>query len=100
MTSKFRRATTARVVLLAGLCAGSAVASVPQVLTEQGLLIDPSGVPVVGSVQVIFTIYDAATSGNVLWQETQTITLDSGFFSALLGETTAFPANMFNGQVL
>lgn len=44
-----------------------AVASaVPNVMSYQGKLNDKNGVPVSGSVTMTFTIYDAATGGNML----------------------------------
>jgi hypothetical protein len=51
--------------------------------------------PVSGSTMFVFTLYDAATAGATVWTETQTITLDSGFFSAQLGETTPIPPATF-----
>jgi hypothetical protein len=73
-------------------------ASVPGTLTEQGRLLDPSGTPVAGTVAMVFTIYDASAGGTTLWTETQSITLDSGYFSALLGQSVAIPATAFNGS--
>lgn len=74
-----------------------AFAAVPTTLTEQGRLLDTSGTPVTGSVSLVFSLYDAASGGNLLWTEPQTITLDEGYFSALLGSVTAFPTNALNG---
>jgi hypothetical protein len=97
MIGRARRATGAGILMLA-LSGGSAMAGVPQLLTEQGRLLDGTGVPVSGSINVTFTVYDAPTSGTTLWTETQTITLDSGYFSAILGETTPLPATVFDGS--
>jgi hypothetical protein len=77
---------------------GSAArAGVPQQLAEQGHLVDSSGNPVAGSVQIVFAIYTAASGGTMLWTETQTVTLDGGYFSAALGEVTPIPASVFAG---
>ena len=38
---------------------------------------------------VTFTIYDAPTGGNIKWAENQTVTVDRGYFSVLLGHGTA-----------
>src|SRR5271154_6858169 len=99
MIGRVRRAAGAA-VLLATLSAGSAMASVPQLLTEQGQLLDSSGNPVAGSIQISFAIYDTPTGGTALWSEAQTVTLDEGFFSAILGETVRIPPNLFNGASL
>jgi hypothetical protein len=60
-------------------------------------LIDKAGAPVDADVNFVFSIYDAATGGTAVWTETQTTTVDAGFFSARLGEKTAFAANLFDG---
>ncbi len=82
---------------LAVVPAGSALAAVPQTLVQQGRLIDVDGSPTAGTVSIVFTLYDAPENGNVLWTETQTITLDDGYFSAVLGSVTAIPASAFDG---
>ena len=56
---------------------------------------DASGNPVAGTVQIVFTIYDAPTGGTQLWTETQMVTLDDGYFSAALGEVVPIPASVF-----
>ena len=75
----------------------SAFAAVPNALTQQGRLLNAQGNAVTTAQQIVFTIYDAATAGTVLWTETQTITPDDGYFSARLGDATAIPATLFNG---
>ncbi|TNE32252.1 hypothetical protein EP342_05170 [bacterium] len=66
------------------------LAQIPQTMNYQGKLEDNSGNPVAdGNYSVIFTIYDAATSGNLLWTESRTITTEDGFFNLILGENTA-----------
>ena len=99
MVGRVRRAAGAA-IFLATLSAGSAMASVPQLLTEQGQLLDSSGNPVAGSIQISFAIYNTPTGGTALWTEAQTITLDEGFFSAILGQTAMIPPNLFNGATL
>jgi hypothetical protein len=73
-------------------------AVVPNFLTQQGRLLDSSGNPVTAPVQFLFTIYDMPTLGTALWTETQTITLDNGYFAARLGDKTALPATLFDGN--
>jgi hypothetical protein len=80
----------------------AALTFVPNVYTEQGRLLDSSGNPLTGTVSVVFTIYDAPTGGNVLWTQTQMLTLDSGYFSTTLGSTqdvlTQIPWTVFSGE--
>jgi hypothetical protein len=85
--------------------ATSARANVPPYLTEQGRLFDATGTPIATGVTMAFALYNTATGGTALWSEKQTITPDSGYFSAELGSVTPFPAGVFataaaNGQTL
>src|ERR1700748_2999055 len=95
------RGVLAATTVFAMLSAGAAPASagVPQLLAEQGHLADQNGNSVAGQVTIVFAIYGGASGGNKLWSETQTITLDDGFFSAVLGESSAIPPALFNGPV-
>ena len=66
----------------------SAHAEVPRTMAFQGRLTDQSGRPLDGNQTVIFRIYDAVTGGTKLWEETKTLAVSAGLFSALLGSTT------------
>ncbi len=75
----------------------TASALVPNVLTQQGRLLDAQSKTVTTLQQIVFTIYDTDTAGVALWTETQSVTPDDGYFSARLGETTPIPATVFTG---
>ena len=92
-----RGAAWISVVALGALASGQAAADVPDLLTEQGRLTDSSGNPVQGTEGITFVIYDAPTGGNALWTEIQSVTLDEGYFSAVLGQTTTIPATVWSG---
>src|SRR5689334_9950503 len=72
-------------------------AAVPNFLSEQGRLFDDAGAPVTGAVDVTFAIYATATATTPSWTETQSITLDDGYFSAVLGSETPIPPALFDG---
>ncbi len=59
--------------------------AVPGQFTHQGRLLDADGAALDGEVTLTFRIADAASEGESLWQETQTVTLINGFYSAILG---------------
>ncbi len=92
-------ATLRSVVLLAfllnaALCWAAADANPPERMTYQGYLTDPNGDPL-GSTNtgpknydVIFRMYTDVTGGALVWAEQQTVTVDKGYFSVLLGEGT------------
>jgi hypothetical protein len=62
----------------------------PKAMTYQGYLTDGSGVPLGNAApanyDIIFKIYDASSGGNLKWAEKQTVTIDKGQFSVVLGE--------------
>jgi hypothetical protein len=65
----------------------------PERLTYQGFLVDGNGLALGNAApknyDVIFRIYDAQAAGNLKWSEQQTVTVDKGYFSVLLGEGAA-----------
>ena len=71
-------------------------AQTPQYMTYQGYLADGNG-NTLGSTNtgpkaydVVFRIWDAAIGGNEQFGELQTVTVDNGYFSVLLGQGTAY----------
>lgn len=81
-------------ILFASLSINSE-AAVPHLLRYQGTLTDANNVPLNGSYNLTFRIYDAATAGTLLWSETRTsetqtaVSVSDGVFSVLLGSVTA-----------
>jgi len=69
------------------LCVLAEVASadVPKMINHQGYLTNSTGAPVNAAVSIVFTIYDAPSSGNVLWSETQSVAVNQGVFDVNLG---------------
>ena len=68
----------------------------PDRVAYQGYLVDGNGDPLGNSVpanyDVVFRIYNVkqgGTTDNILWAEQQTVTVDKGYFSVLLGEGSA-----------
>lgn len=81
--------------LWAEVTAGSAV---PARISYQGLLTDSGGDPLAdGSYAMTFAVYDAASGGAKIWEETQSsVTVGGGYFAVLLGSgscTTGCPLN-------
>ena len=65
--------------------------AVPQHMNVQGFLTDASGNPVNGSRSIRFDIY----RGSSIWNETQSVDVDAGLFSAILGSVTPIPYEVF-----
>lgn len=84
--------TTKKTFLLAFLLVSLAYASTAQKLSMQGILKDANGKAVAdGTQSITFKIYDALTGGNLIWSETQTVTVFGGVYSALLGTVNMSP---------
>ncbi len=89
-------------LLLLGVTAASAQETEqPLTLNYQGVLTDPSGVPVPdGQVDLTFRLYPAPTGGIALWTEPQTIRVTRGVFQTTLGQTEPIPASLDFSQPL
>jgi len=75
----------AAVVLVLALGAGAA-ADIPSFLSYQGVLNDDTGTPVpAGTYSVVFRLYDQATGGTALWEETQSVSVIGGIMNVHLG---------------
>lgn len=76
--------------------ARGADANPPDRMTYQGFLVDGSNTPLGNlnprNFDTMFKIYDASQGGTLIWSEQQTITVDKGSFSVLLGEGSAIGA--------
>jgi Chaperone of endosialidase len=74
------------------LAQGQVTSTPPERLTYQGYLTDGNGAPLGTNApknyDVQFFIYQNETGGTNLWAEQQTVTVDNGYFSVLLGEGT------------
>lgn len=86
-------------LLLALMTTAVAQAQIPQTISYQGLIADGAAPVADGSHSVTFRLFDAATGGNKVWEESQTITTKAGLFNAQLGASTpldiSFSAPLF-----
>ena len=69
----------------------AAVGNVPPYINYQGILTDGAGVPLSGTYDLTFKIYNDSTGGAALWTELHTdVDVDDGLFNVILGKTTSF----------
>lgn len=68
---------------------------IPQLINYQGILADNAGDEITGARSIQFLIYDAATSGSLLWSETQGVDVEDGLFNVLLGSVVPIPHDIF-----
>lgn len=80
-------------VLLVLSC--TAHAQVPRHISYQGVLADAQGnlVPD-GNHELSLTLFDAATNGNALFTETQTVPVVNGIFNVIIGSVTVLPPSL------
>ena len=74
-----------RSVLIPLLLWATAAQAVPAQFTHQGRLIDADGVPLEDEVTLIFRVATAESGGDTLWEDTLTLPVENGFYSAILG---------------
>jgi hypothetical protein len=74
-------------ITLPQVTSGTDAISIPQLINYQGKLTDASGNPVAnGPYDFTFQIWNAASSGSKLWEETQSgVTVTDGMFNVQLG---------------
>jgi hypothetical protein len=72
--------------VLTALCLFATTAhAVPAQFTHQGRLLDADALPMDGEATITFRVTDAESGGTALWEETQTVALNNGFYPAILG---------------
>lgn len=64
---------------------GLASGEIPHMMNFQGYLVDDEG-PVTGRLEATFRIYDEPAGGEMLWQETDSISVENGLYSLSLGK--------------
>ncbi|WP_375562927.1 tail fiber domain-containing protein [Bernardetia sp. OM2101] len=64
-----------------------------QGITYQGKLVE-NGLPVSGNQTIFFELID--NTGNITWSETQTVTVQDGLYSVVLGSQTPLPSSVFS----
>lgn len=86
------------VVLVAAINPTNAAA--PQLINYQGVLTDSTGTGLDTTVNMTFSIYDAAVGGTLIWTETQgAVTVTAGLFQVLLGSVSPLSVTEFGGPV-
>src|SRR4030042_3671853 len=63
-------------------------AQIPQKMNYQGYLTNAAGVPVSGTLQIVFSIYNVSSGGSALWTETQNVTVTTGVYGVNLGDVS------------
>lgn len=72
--------------------------SVPPAVPVQGRLFDTESTPINTPLPVVFTLYAEEAGTTQLWQETQTLNFEQGYFTAYLGQATPLDVSVFSRQ--
>jgi hypothetical protein len=83
-------------VALFALTPALALGAVPTTVGFTARIAD-NGHPVVGTHSVTFKLFDAATEGNLVWEETKDVAVNDGVATAALGDITALDSSVFDG---
>lgn len=93
-----RASAVSLMVSLALLTApGKGLADIPQKISYQGRLTTASGSAVSGSQSILFSLFDASSSGTELWNETQTVTVTNGLYNVSLGSVVPISTAVVSG---
>jgi hypothetical protein len=87
-------------IALAILLCSSVAFAVPTKLSQQGRLIDGDGAPLTGSHSLAFTLHDAETAGNEVWNEEHSVEFEEGYYSIVLGTVAALEDLLFAGSTV
>lgn len=98
-----RTLLTATASIVTSLCLLASIqtsAAVPQLLSYQGRLTTPDGLPVPNGIyQLHFRIYDVSSGGSALWySNAQAVSVTNGLYTYLLGSSVPFPNGLFTGN--
>lgn len=82
------------------LAAPTSTSQVPGFIPYQGNLLNQSGDPVNGLIDMTFSLYSVPTGGTALWTEVHTsgnaVPVAGGLFNVNLGSITPIPADLWN----
>ena len=71
-------------------------------IAYQGRLADASGAPLTGTYIIVFRLYNVASGGSPLWEESWTgvnsVQVNGGLFNVMLGSLTPIPQSLINGN--
>lgn len=76
-------------ITLLGLTLAGCISGLSPQFTYQGLLTNASGQPLNGNVTITYRIFNVETGGTALYSETETVTVNRGQFSSIVGPTSA-----------
>ena len=81
------------------VCSLTALAAPPELVRYQARLADDAGVPITGTHDISFAVYDVESGGSALWTEgPRSVDVQAGVADILLGEVTPLPSSVFTSS--
>ena len=76
--------------------------AIPQTFSQQGRLLDSSGVPLDGVNNLTFRIFESPSSSTELWSEALSVLFENGYYNVVLGADSgnALDTSIFELQPL
>lgn len=68
--------------------------------SNQGFAVNRDGAPLQGTFSFTFRLYEAASGGSPAWEEVQSVAIDEGIYSAVLGAATPLPDDLADSDGL
>ena len=99
MLATSRRIALAAVFAALAAAPVAAAPGVPQTVSFTARITD-GNMPAQGAIDVHIALFDAATAGTMVWEETQTLAAEKGLVYASLGTTTPLTPVVLDGRVL
>ncbi len=82
-------------LILALLCAATPALALPNYVVQEGLLLNDEGVPLEGQHTIRVRLWDRADGGNILFEESHTVTLSDGWYAYAMGSEEALNPALF-----
>ncbi len=76
----------------------TAALATPTTMHHQGRILDTSGDALNGSPTIHFNLWDQETGGTSKWNESLAVALEEGYYSVILGTSSALDSSVFTGE--
>ena len=83
------------ILVLLGMLVASSIFSAPTIITHQGRILDDTGTPSNGQIELTFRFFADQASADILWAEVHSVTVTDGLFSVSLGSITSLDFSTF-----
>ncbi len=87
-----------RLISLCALLGASSALAAPTELPHSGRMLSAAGDPLTGDITLEFRLYTQASGGTAVWTESDTVRMEDGYYSTLLGDSSTLTALDWTGS--